>query len=80
MKQVPLTSLVSSPRKIGGNEQEKITQSIADMIVSDHVPLSIVESKGFRNLVEIVALTTKCRAGRRSIQESSDDTTARRKH
>ena len=55
MKQVPLTSLVSSPRKIGGNEQEKITQSIADMIVSDHVPLSIVESKGFRNLVEIVA-------------------------
>ena len=42
LKQVPLTSFVSSLRKSGDSEQEKITQAIADMIVSDHVPLSIM--------------------------------------
>ena len=55
LKQVPLTSFLSSPWKIGGSEQEKITQAIADMIVSEYVPLSIVSSKGFRNLMENVA-------------------------
>jgi hypothetical protein len=33
-----------------------MVQTIADMIVSDMVPLSIVEGKGFQNLMDIVAL------------------------
>ena len=40
------------------SQKEKITQAIADiadMVVLDYIPLSIVEGDGFRNLMEIVA-------------------------
>ena len=34
---------------------ELITKAIADMIVTDYVPLSIVEGEGFNRLMNIVA-------------------------
>ena len=49
-KQSAVTSFFTAPLK-----SERITQAIADMIVSDYVPLSIVEGEGFKNLMSIVA-------------------------
>ena len=61
-KQVPMTSFLNSPRKTK-TDSDRITQAIADMIVADYVPLSIVEGEGFRNLMSIVApdYTVPCR-------------------
>ena len=46
---------VNSPRKISASQSERITQAIADMIVKDYVPLNIVDSEGFVNLMNLVA-------------------------
>ena len=54
-KQTAMTSFINSPRKTSPNQRENITQAIADMVVSDYLPLSIVEADGFRALMEIVA-------------------------
>lgn len=54
-KQLPMTSFFGSPRKPANASAEVITQAIADMIISDYVPLSIVEAEGFRKLLGIVA-------------------------
>jgi len=61
-KQVPMTSFLNSPRKTK-TDSDRITQAIADMIVADYVPLSIVVGEGFRNLMSIVApdYTVPCR-------------------
>ncbi|XP_052267568.1 E3 SUMO-protein ligase ZBED1-like [Dreissena polymorpha] len=57
-KQSAVTSFFTEPLK-----SERITQAIANMIVSDYVPLSIVEGEGFKNLMSIVApdYTVPCR-------------------
>lgn len=54
-KQLPMTSFFGSPRKPANASAEVITQAIADMIISDYVPLSIVEAEGFRKLLGIVS-------------------------
>lgn len=54
-KQASMTSFVQTPRKLSGSQSERVTQAIADMIVKDYVPLSIVEGEGFLQLMELVA-------------------------
>ena len=58
-KQSSIYAFVNSPRKLPDSEKERITQAIADMVVKDYIPLSIVESEGFLNLMQIVAPTYK---------------------
>ena len=61
--QSSMTLFVNTPKKTTSSQKEKITQAIADMVVLDYIPLSIVEGDGFRNLMEIVApdYTVPCR-------------------
>ena len=54
-KQFSMDSFVNSPKKLSSSQSEKITQAIADMIIKDYIPLSIVESESFVNLMQIVA-------------------------
>ncbi|XP_052278728.1 E3 SUMO-protein ligase ZBED1-like [Dreissena polymorpha] len=54
-KQSSMSSFLSTPKKVSVSESERIACAIADMIVKDYVPLSIVEGEGFRNLMQIVA-------------------------
>ena len=54
-KQFSMDSFVNSPKKLSSSQSGKITQAIADMIIKDYVPLSIVESESFVNLMQIVA-------------------------
>jgi hypothetical protein len=54
-KQSTVTSFFNSPRKLTSTQSEKITQAIAEMIVTDYIPLSIVEGEGFRSLMQLVA-------------------------
>lgn len=65
-QQPSVTSFLTSPAKKVSDE--KITQAIADMILTDYVPLSIVEGDGFRRLLEVLAPNYKipCRSTVRS--------------
>ena len=54
-KQQPSMTSFNSPKKLSQNQKETITQAISDMIVSDYLPLSIVEGECFRNLMKVVA-------------------------
>ena len=42
-------------RKMSSSESEKITCAIADMVVKDYVPLSVVDGQGFNKLMSTVA-------------------------
>ncbi|XP_060605586.1 zinc finger BED domain-containing protein 4-like [Ruditapes philippinarum] len=53
-KQHSMDIFVNTKNKITETQSEKITQAIANMIVKDYIPLSIVESEGFLNLMQIV--------------------------
>ncbi|KAH3887301.1 hypothetical protein DPMN_011317 [Dreissena polymorpha] len=69
-KQSEVTSFFTAPLK-----SERITQAIADMIVSNYVPLSIVEGEGLKNLMSIVApyYTVLCRKTVRSCIQRRND-------
>ena len=54
VRQTTLSLFVSSPKR-SRSDNEKITQAITDMIISDFLPLSVVEGDGFRHLMNIVA-------------------------
>lgn len=54
-KQVFMTSFVQTPNKLTKSDSERMTRAIADMVVKDYVPLSIVQGQGFRNLMQINA-------------------------
>ena len=41
-------------KKINSNLKEKITTAIAEMVVKDYLPLSLVEGDGFLNLMNII--------------------------
>lgn len=63
-KQTTMGDFTSTPPKpVSGPQAERITQAIADMLVSDYLPLSLVEADGFRRLMAIVApsYTVPCR-------------------
>ncbi|XP_053387152.1 E3 SUMO-protein ligase ZBED1-like [Mercenaria mercenaria] len=53
-KQTSLSAFVSTPKKVSSSESEKITQSIANMVVMDYMPLSVVEGEGFLSLMNTV--------------------------
>lgn len=50
-----MTLFVNSSRKVSASQGEKITQAIVDMVISDYVPLSIVQGARFRNLMKLLA-------------------------
>lgn len=56
-KQPTLSNFVKSPihRKFSGKETDDITRVIVDMVVFDYMPLQMVEGKGFKKLMSIVA-------------------------
>ena len=56
-KQLTLSNFVNSPRsrKFSGKETDDITRAIVDMVVFDYMPLQMVEGKGFKKLMSIVA-------------------------
>lgn len=56
-KQPTLSNFVNSPRsrKCSGKETDDITRAIVDMVVFDYMPLQMVEGKGFKKLMSIVA-------------------------
>ena len=56
-KQPTLSNFVNSPinRKFSGKETDDITRAIVDMVVFDYMPLQMVEGKGFKKLMSIVA-------------------------
>ena len=53
--QTNMKTFMNSPRKISASQSERITQAIADMFVKDYIPLNIVDSEGFINLMNQVA-------------------------
>jgi hypothetical protein len=53
-KQFTVTSFFNSLRKFTSSQSEKITQPIADMIVSDYI-LSNVEGQWFHGLMQLIA-------------------------
>lgn len=45
----------SRSRKFSGKETDDITRAIVDKVVFDYMPLQMVEGKGFKKLMSIVA-------------------------
>ena len=54
-KQPSMTSFINTSTKLSAPQSEQITIAIADMIVTDYMPLSVVEGDGFLKLLNIVA-------------------------
>lgn len=63
-----MASFVNTPKKISASQSEKVANVIANMIVKDYIPLSIVESEGFINLMQMVAL--ECKVQSRNTEKS----------
>ena len=53
VKQTPLSLFISRHKR--GRSDKQITQAITNMIISNLLPLSVVEEDGFRHIMNIVA-------------------------
>lgn len=80
MKQATLTSVMTTPPRIVNETHERFACAIANWIVIDCLPLSAVDSDGFREIISVIAPTFKvpCRQTIRARIEKKYDEERRR--